>query len=678
MAASGALPIRRSPPKGRGTAVRCAGAAASEADDGTARSFGSGQQASISSSRSSTTAHAAEGAVQTAADTPEASTSGRPEAYSTFDDDQPHECAYYDWKWGSKLYYVRAGRTGPPLLLCHGFGVGSYHFDRNISELAKNHRSGPLRYSADTWTEQLHHFITDKIGEPVYIAGNSLGGYLATNLAARNPDVVRGLVLLNATPFWSQRPPPGRESWLWKLLQVDGTVPVPVSLKRVIERFWWDQLRQPDTIRSLLQLVYARPSAIDDQLCERIVEATQRPEALDAFTSIVLSPKTELSFNEMLAKLQCPVCLAYGREDPWVVPLWGQRLKRALPAAQYLELTPAGHCPHHEAPMAINNIITTWVAAVEAGQHTQHELLQVGSCQTFNEADGQLVQEGVGMMLISVLSGAGSSKKWKASCRVDDSSSSLAGRPVLLWLQQQGYEATSSERSSAAGVGSAGRPSRTAAGVAWTDHRWLELQLQKEQLCRHLKLLVQGVAPLQPALLRPHGSKAPGASSKHHGAAGVATGSDCDQLGSETQVCLEAQLPFHLPEAKAAKRARILRDGELTLIPYGHDESQLWLKRVATFIASVRSVLGTRHSELRGQWGGSVLDSTKELQQVPDHEEKQPSQFGLPARGAVNRNGDQRLPWYQQGLVGVGVDIVDWMAVMIAPQEQLEAALHGR
>jgi pimeloyl-ACP methyl ester carboxylesterase len=39
-----------------------------------------------------------------------------------------------------------------------------------------------------------------------------------------------------------------------------------------------------------------------------------------------------------------------GRDDPWVVPIWGQRLKRRLPEAQYLELAPAGHCPHHEAP----------------------------------------------------------------------------------------------------------------------------------------------------------------------------------------------------------------------------------------------------------------------------------------------------------------------------------------
>jgi hypothetical protein len=61
-----------------------------------------------------------------------------------------------------------------------------------------------------------------------------------------------------------------------------------------------------------------------------------------------------------------------------------------MPSATYLELAPAGHCPHHEAPTAINSIITTWVAAVEQGQHTQHDLLQVrlgvedvGSCCFF-------------------------------------------------------------------------------------------------------------------------------------------------------------------------------------------------------------------------------------------------------------------------------------------------------
>ncbi len=40
----------------------------------------------------------------------------------------------------------------------------------------------------------------------------------------------------------------------------------------------------------------------------------------------------------MAAAMQCPVCMIYGREDPWVVPLWGQRLKRLLADAVYLEV----------------------------------------------------------------------------------------------------------------------------------------------------------------------------------------------------------------------------------------------------------------------------------------------------------------------------------------------------
>lgn len=88
--------------------------------------------------------------------------------------------------------------------------------------------SGPLRFSADTWTEQLYHFIEEKIGEPAYVAGNSLGGYLGVHLAAKHPHAVRGLVLLNATPFWSQRPPLGQErGLLWRALRdVDAAVPI--------------------------------------------------------------------------------------------------------------------------------------------------------------------------------------------------------------------------------------------------------------------------------------------------------------------------------------------------------------------------------------------------------------------------------------------------------------------
>jgi len=39
-------------------------------------------------------------------------------------------------------------------------------------------------------------------GVGVRLVGNSLGGLLAVLLAARRPDLVKGIVLLNATPIW--------------------------------------------------------------------------------------------------------------------------------------------------------------------------------------------------------------------------------------------------------------------------------------------------------------------------------------------------------------------------------------------------------------------------------------------------------------------------------------------
>lgn len=138
----------------------------------------------------------------------------------------------------------------------------------------------------------------------MFIAGNSLGGFVATNLAANHPRVVRGLALMNATPFWAFRKPavrnatkapskpgesgkaafaagastsaasdasPKRESatavdervsaggggdWLgW-----DGTLPAPEGLFR-FGAWYFDRMRDPRTVKSMLGAVYSNAGA---------------------------------------------------------------------------------------------------------------------------------------------------------------------------------------------------------------------------------------------------------------------------------------------------------------------------------------------------------------------------------------------------------------------------------
>ena len=43
---------------------------------------------------------------------------------------------------------------------------------------------------------QVSTFLQEVIGQPCYVVGNSLGGYLAVKLAATLPDRVKGLALL--------------------------------------------------------------------------------------------------------------------------------------------------------------------------------------------------------------------------------------------------------------------------------------------------------------------------------------------------------------------------------------------------------------------------------------------------------------------------------------------------
>lgn len=139
---------------------------------------------------------------------------------------------------------------------------------------------------------QVLAFIEEVISEPVYVAGNSLGGYIGAHLAANHPRSVLGLALLNATPFWAFRRPTARRGdgseispttsssvttepakisavddrgvvgtggggWLgW-----DGILPAPAGLFR-FGAWYFDRMRDPRTVKSMLASVYSNPGKV--------------------------------------------------------------------------------------------------------------------------------------------------------------------------------------------------------------------------------------------------------------------------------------------------------------------------------------------------------------------------------------------------------------------------------
>ncbi|KAL2896332.1 Pheophytinase chloroplastic [Bienertia sinuspersici] len=225
-----------------------------------------------------------------------------------------------------------------------------------------------LVYSVDLWREQVQYFIEEVIGEPVYVVGNSLGGYVATYVAACNPELVKGVTLLNATPFWGFLPNPSKSPLLARMFPWAGTFPLPTNVTKIMDIIW-QKMSDPENIAKLLRQVYADHSTDVYKVFSKIVETTEHPAAAAAFASIMCAPAGELSFDESLSRCRennVPVCLVYGKEDPWVKPMWGQQVKKKLPEATYYEISPAGHCPHDEVPEVVNYILHGWIKSQES------------------------------------------------------------------------------------------------------------------------------------------------------------------------------------------------------------------------------------------------------------------------------------------------------------------------
>lgn len=278
------------------------------------------------------------------------------------------------WQWqGQSIYYVNAGERRPdrpPLLLVHGFGASTDHWRKNLAGLSSEFEVWAIdllgfgrsakpdwRYSGDLWRDQLHDFITQVMGQPAVLAGNSLGGYTSLCTAAQRSDSVAGLVLINsAGPFSDPEPTPPPNP----LREVMGK-----TIQTLFQQDWASSLlfqyvRQKSTIRKTLERVYLDQRAVTDELVDAIYRPSCDYGAAKVFASVFRTPQGE-KVDTLLKQLSCPLLMIWGEADPWM----NSRERGAKFRQHYTQLTEyylrAGHCPHDEVPDQVNELIGTWI-----------------------------------------------------------------------------------------------------------------------------------------------------------------------------------------------------------------------------------------------------------------------------------------------------------------------------
>jgi len=201
---------------------------------------------------------------------------------------------------------------------------------------------------------------------PAAVVGNSMGGALGVGLAARHPDLVRALVLVDPA-----LPRPAVNPSQWRFMARLAPTMVPQLGSRVLAAR--ARLLGPDRlVDETLALSLCQPERLDPALRRRLVDlATTRqsfPEAPAAYAESARALFWYLTRGMRAdeARVTAPTLIVHG-EDDRLVPLAAARaLVARRPQFALAVIEDCGHVPQLEVPEQFLAATMPWLAATLA------------------------------------------------------------------------------------------------------------------------------------------------------------------------------------------------------------------------------------------------------------------------------------------------------------------------
>lgn len=266
------------------------------------------------------------------------------------------EPRWLDTAEGERTHFHDLGE-GTPVVFLHGSGAGvsaAANWWLNLPMIATSVRTIAVdmigfgqtvvgetpAYGVREWGAHVLRLL-DGLGiERAWLVGNSLGGWVALQLAIDHPEQVMGVISMGTGGA------PRKTAALSSHAAPDVSIP---GIRAVLEDFVVD------------------PTLVTDELVEARYVAAQVPHARERFAAVIDArerDRRDLPLDEdALTRLPMPVLLIHGREDSVIPPERTWRLSQLIPDVETHLFSHCGHWSQVECADRFNTVVVDYLRA---------------------------------------------------------------------------------------------------------------------------------------------------------------------------------------------------------------------------------------------------------------------------------------------------------------------------
>ena len=299
-----------------------------------------------------------------------ATASATPAAQDAREYGSPPHSAWIDIDWsryqrwitvdGRPVNVIEIGE-GPPLLFVHGHAGCWQNWLENIPYFAQTRRViipdlpgfgwSPMpagEVSITNYARALDSICEQLEIDAAAVVGNSMGGFIAAEMAIRFPQRVERLGLIAAAglsrhymriPISVMANPRGSGKFLFRLLAA------PYERARKLSR-------RPGLRKLSLWAVVRHPERISPPMAAYLIAGSGKPGAAPA--SIALAT---YDFRDRVGEIACPTLVLWGEDDFVIAAGAADRYERLIPNSRKVVLPDTGHVPMVERPAQFNAIL---------------------------------------------------------------------------------------------------------------------------------------------------------------------------------------------------------------------------------------------------------------------------------------------------------------------------------